>query len=534
MVFRVCNTGLPDQLFVARVVNVFILLGLLFSLHFFLKEFTGFYARMMEGASAGRLKVSESNWYLLGGCLFAWLFLSVGAINQTTPDYLIGASMLCGTGIVLQIARSPAIWRFALLGAVLGLGYLSKASMIPAAVTMIALAAAQPPLKNSSGIVRISLLAGTGRAAVAFAVFCVVSSPYVAAMAQKKGEFEIGSSAGLNYMMSITCQYRPLGPNRPELIRDCPHPIANLSSEPDLAVFDSPLNVTYPPWFDPAFFADGLKVTIDPVASVVSLLMNAVSLYALFGWQATLAWLVGVAICRRSTVKLSDAKPLVIVWLAPAVTMLAISAVINLSIGWTTQRYFPPMVLILYLTFIAVSNFRNDERGRQALKLSIGIVCGAALVLLAMRVSGDIGRLFVRSGDKSVQIASWLLSSGLRPGEKVAMIGNEGVEWARLADLKIVAQVIPAEKGNAKKWEPSIEAILYELSKTNARAVVYFARPYTEYLIDQNNRTEKFRAMISKFTGGNPPEPPPRVTIPPDTLKEWKKLDGAEVYFRRL
>lgn len=529
MVFKILAPALSDQLFVARMVNVVILGAVLLSFCFFLNQFIRFYERHFASNEAneqpGRLKISETQWHVLGGCLFAWLFFSVGAVNQTTPDYLVAMFMFLSVGIVLQLTKSRAIWQYGLLGMLLGLGYLSKASMIPTAVTLLVLVLVQ----RMHGGGEVSLSRRLVSIVVAVGVMTLVCCPYVLTLADKKGRFEMSSSAGLNYMISVACKYRPLGPNDASVIKDCPHPIQTLSTTPNVAAFASPVEATFAPWFDPSYFAEGIKVEVDPVASMVSMLTSFLSLFMSFGWQISLAFLVGLAVTKRLKVDREDIKAFAAIWAPAVVTMIGIACVINLSIGWTTQRYFPPMVVLLYLAGFAIANFLDDDRGRKALKLAIGIVCGLSIALLAMRIAGDITRILKPNLDRSNVVASGLRANGLQAGDKVAMIGDESVEWARLADLKIVAQVNSSSDKNDFENEGVLTSVMDKLRQTTATAVVYFPEPFTDYVLDEAHRAQAFRDMISKLTGGKP-KAPPGLRIPESSLGDWKKLEGANVY----
>lgn len=525
LAFKIFNPALADQLFVARVVNAVILLGLAISFNCFIQEFLAFYRENTESAASERLQIAERNWQILGGCLFLWLFFAVGAVNQTTPDFLVATSIFLASTIALKLRTSHMPLQYALLGGVLGLGYLSKASMIPVAVTMILLAAWQSGEKTRS----IGLSKRLCGIAIAFATLTVVSSPYVLVLADKKGRFEIGSSAGLNYMMSVACKYRPLGPNPAEIVSNCPHPVQTLGTEPNLVAFDSPFEVTFAPWFDPSYFAEGLKVNIDPVASAVSMCTNLISLFFLFGWQISLALLCCFLLTKRLVIEPKDVKSYAVLWLPAVVTALGIACVINLSIGWTTQRYFPPLVLILYLVGFAVCNLPNSEQGKKALKCATAFVCCTALVLLLGRLWTDVSHVVKSEKYRSLLVAQALLDSGLSSGDQVAMIGEEGVEWARLANLKIVAHVSSSNNKNELGTDEAVATLLDKLRRTKACAVVYFPEPFSAYVRDEASRAQGFRDLIAKLTGGQPIVHH-QLVLSPSSLSGWKKLPDANVY----
>jgi hypothetical protein len=126
------------------------------------------------------------------------------------------------------------------------------------------------------------------------------------------------------------------------------------------------------------------------------------------------------------------------------------------------DRFLGGFVLILFLTLLAaVRVHASDQRGA-------GYVAVAVFITLALGTADVTLRYATHhlaipgSGPNSVWqdvvAAEQLQKLGARPGDKVAVIGDgTGAYWARLAKLRIVAEVMGANHGSAEFWGSSQE-----------------------------------------------------------------------------
>ncbi|MBX9666419.1 MAG: hypothetical protein K2X93_02325 [Candidatus Obscuribacterales bacterium] len=521
LLFKLFNTSSQDHASVAKFVNVAIFIGLFFAFDFFLRQFILLYKEKIQLLSA-RARVSDRQWMVVSYSLFAWVFLAVMAINQSTPDQLVAISFFLSTAIVMQIYRDPKLWRFALLGVALGMGYLAKAVMVPAVVTFIFLSTWKVAKLKQKLVCTLITVASAA----------LVASPYITALTIKTGRFAVGSSAGLNYMLTVACRYRPLGPNPEDVIKACPHPIKMLSTDPDIAEFGGVFDVTFPPWYDPGYFAEGLKVTINPVGSIISIVENIAYIFYVLGWELMLAWIVGFIVSRRFSSGLKDLNHFTIVWLPALVTGMALSAIIGLALGFTCQRYFSFIIVMLYLTYLCACKFSDDERGSRALKASIATLCIIAITFAATRIGSDMVRAFNRPPDQNRLVASQLIEMGAKPGDKVAVIGRDGVEWARYADLRIVAYLSMYEH-DGKNEKQLLKDIVEKFKPSGARTIVYFRQPVTEYVIEETAFLQNFRELIAKIVGGKAQKIQVAPFFGDDAVKDWHKLDGLDIFVYR-
>jgi hypothetical protein len=81
---------------------------------------------------------------------------------------------------------------------------------------------------------------------------------------------------------------------------------------------------------------------------------------------------------------------------------------------------------------------------------------------------GDKGELFVQVGQS-------LNRAGVRSGEDVAIIGDssDGCRWARMARVRIVAQVLREDVAGFWRLDPRVQSEVYDaFARAGAKAVV--------------------------------------------------------------
>lgn len=519
VMIKIFNLPISQQLFAIKIMNVGIFAVTLICFDYFLQRFLDYKDGFADPDKYAQL--SRRQWIVVANCLFAWTFLYIGGVQQATPDYLVAASLFLSTGIAIGIYKRKVLRDFALMGAVLGLGYLAKASMIPATVVLAALAAAGLPGMKSRVI----------GATIALACAATIASPYWVVLTIKTGRLSLGSSAGLNYMIWVNPGYSILGNNPAEIDRTLDHPMVTLSRIPRIAVFEDVLPATYPPWFDPAYFAQGLKVVFSPAGSLVVMVLNVVFLFCLFGWQLLLMELAGRICLPGAGIKFAGMRKAMIVWLPSAITTLGICTVISLPLGFSTPRYFPSTVVLIYLVYLAVRRYPNDEKGAKALTASMITACAISILFFIAGLSRDLMRLGGGRVDVPAKVAVELTEMGLKPGDKVVLIGKECGEWARLAGLRIAA-IVTSEAREQDADDPVFLSSIVEKLKsgTGARAAVYFPKPISENMLDEEALMDSYRKLFFSVTGMKLHAPPARSQFSREALKQWRKLDDVDAY----
>lgn len=108
----------------------------------------GCFEFLLRAATADRTRVGDHNnadsrlpkWavFAIGYAVFFWSSLSLITIERVSPDLLMAGFVYLARGLLLQIRTRPqGFSAFALLGAVLGFGYLAKAPVFSAGIRLL-------------------------------------------------------------------------------------------------------------------------------------------------------------------------------------------------------------------------------------------------------------------------------------------------------------------------------------------------------------------------------------------------------------
>ena len=143
---------------------------------------------------------------------------------------------------------------FVALGLTLGLGYLAKAAMFPAALLLIGILFLKPP---KDGL-------GRRHAVIALACFCLVAAPLVLSLSHEKHRFTFGDSGKLNYAWFVGDIPAYSGWNGQPAENGIPaHAPRTISQAPLVLEFRTPVGGTLPIWYDPSYWWEGLRVPIS-------------------------------------------------------------------------------------------------------------------------------------------------------------------------------------------------------------------------------------------------------------------------------
>ena len=112
---------------------------------------------------------------------FGYAFFLLSNMNQTlwyiTPDMLVQGLVYLSAACGLRLFLPDSSWKHSLtLGLALGLGYLAKAAMFPAALLLIGILFLRPP-KDSLG---------RRHSVIALACFCLLAAPLVLSLSQRE------------------------------------------------------------------------------------------------------------------------------------------------------------------------------------------------------------------------------------------------------------------------------------------------------------------------------------------------------------
>lgn len=416
-------------------------------------------------------------------------------IDSVSPDLCVAAAFFWATALVVRILRKAGtVKTYLALGAVLGLGYLAKSVFFPLALLFVIAAFA-------AGGARSKAARGVG---ISVAVFVLIAAPWIVLLSLAKGRFTLGEAGRLNYAWYVSGVSAPprYWQGGPDGTGTPVHPARVLERVPEVYELDRPMRVTYPAWYDPSYWYEGVRARFDArrQAAVIAGCMRWYA-HALAGvpakdvsvMQATVVW--GLALLLYASGRgrgiWADARRYAWI-LLPTVGGLGLYGLIQVQ-----GRYVGAMVAVLFLVGFAMIRLRGTEPHR----LVTGVV---AIVLVvwagqyAYLVSQEVksqrrvdDRRFALGGDRwPLEVADGLRRIGVRPGARVAVVATRSTHfyWARLAGVRIVAELrdgsivagAPVTDQIGRFWlgeEESRRRVLHAFRRAGVEAVVTDARP---------------------------------------------------------
>ena len=435
-----------------HLVNFFIYVAALACFEFFLSNFIR--GRRESGkdlGESGEETLPEWAWWALGYSLFTWTSLVLITIGLVAPDMCVAGFVYLACGLTMQVRAGAAPRRtVVLLGLVLGFAYLAKAVMLPLSFVFLAVAV------FSLG----SLRKGAPRMVMPAIVFLVIAAPFMTAISRAKGRLTFGDAGRLNYAGCVngvdflfpgdsgklSCLEFMWVEGVDEIestsSKKLLHPVSRIFDAPATYQFEGPVRGTYPFWYDPSYWQEGIEPHFDLRAQARAVMRGirwyrSMCLHALGHVTVGLCILYLFARKRSLCIKRSAANwPLVV----PGLSGLGLYALMLVQ-----NRYIAPFVLLLCLAAFSGVRIPGSRWSRMLIAvISVSIaainVVSAGLYVVRNPISARcaapvywqagvaLKQLGIRSGDRVAVVATWPL------GESVPFV-------ARLAKAQIVAQV---------------------------------------------------------------------------------------------
>jgi len=389
--------------------------------------------------------------------LLTFCALVLGGVDKDTPDMLSASLIVLSSTAFLKIAMDASkTANYVLLGSLLGLGYLSKAIVLPCSAAYY-LATWWEARKEKSIWKNLGAMAACE---VAFAL------PWVVAISMTAGHFTI-SDAPRNFFLWSESQYaQQVHYQLPGLL----HTSRKIYSNPDVFEFSTPFDSTYPPWMNAGYWTEGAKDS-EPIARKIRYFFNNINFYLLEVFSFLIAGFVVASACiRRPCTSISgiiSGLPLV----APALLAMLLYSISSNMTGHMMERYFIAWFALLYSGVLLMARFSDDKRdlGGRALTITISILMLSVFTVLTF-FHLHMPVVFPYSHD--IVVAKKLQELGLKPGDRIALIPTtRRYFWARLLKLKVVADI--ADEEQFYKLPPEKrEEIIAQLRKYNVKAIV--------------------------------------------------------------
>lgn len=464
---------------VVHLVNFGVFVAALFAFRFLLHSLFAFGREQTSGATTNTnandgQALPEWALVLLAYPIFLWTALEVQTVYEVNPDVAVMACVCLTAGMLLRLGQGGKLWRFALFGLILGIGYWTKTVLFP--LGFVALGAGYLWRRSKPGW-------GRGMA-VATLTFLCASAPLIFLLSQQKGRFTYGDTGKAAYAQNVcprtyqrNWQGEIPGSGTPV------HPTRQLLRHPPLFEFDGPVAGTYPPWTDPSYWNEGLQwhFKLRPQMEALAGTVPSEARLLLRARPELVAAVIALALLSG---------PL---WLAglrelwPLLAMSAAGMGIYLPVI-VSVRYLGGPVLLLFLTLIAAVRLRPDVH---RLKCGASVAVAASIVMAlgtaeyTLRVAMNhmaIPGTGPRSEWRDVIAAEQLQRMGSRPGDKVAVITDGWYAyWARLAKLRIVAEIMDANHGSQEFWDApeEVQQQVYDtFARAHAKLVVTLCPPF--------------------------------------------------------
>jgi len=435
----------PSALYEFRAVHAanFIAFGVgLLTFSRFIQEL----ARRSSSTESGRTSI-----VLWGYALFLWSSITQVTVAVVTPDLLLSALIWLIAFLVLKASDDLPLFSVA-LGIACGFAFLTKSVMFPMAIPMLA---AGLPRRRRRRAALLSLLA-----------FACVAGPWIGALSRQKGRLTFGDTGKLAYALFVddTAYYthwhgEPAGSGIPT------HPTRPLFEHPTTYEFNGPVRATYPPWFDPSYWNEGMRTHFNLRGHLRAAVETAKTYYVLFvKTQWAFAGLAVLAVIARRRRPPTEAVRLG----APAILALGLYGVLHVE-----GRYVGPFMVLLFISILISMDV--DWPSWRAV---------SAVVVVSLIVA-TLVELMKQYPTRSAQPLEWpiaaaLQSNGLHDGDGVASVGTAiGATWPRLARAHVVAEIPTDSVTEFWNAAPDTQRQLFAVLRNSGARVIVGAVPDT-------------------------------------------------------
>jgi hypothetical protein len=439
--------------------------------------------------------------FCLAYAVFMWSSLDLIGLGRVQPDMLVGCLVFVAAGLLVRLEPAASKSLSVLFGCTLAVGFLAKAAMF---------------LLSAPFLLSLFLRLNGDRArwrrfGVALVSFVAVASPFVIALSVQKRTLTFGEAGRINYgwhAMGVVARHwqgQPLyaaarrglepfdvrgGFDRDARCGSPVHPTRQILAHPAIYEFAYPVVGTYPVWYDPSYWYDGLRISFLMRRQLFKVLDSGRDYYSiLFPVRArsvlceghftrlwsTLLLLVGVAMClsnHRKRKKMGDFAAVAYL-LVPVIAAGGMYALVHVE-----ARYIAPFVVLGYITvFVAVVGEDMTASRRATLWVAVvtlclilGVFAGVAVLQRKNSVTGRRDRYW--------EVAAEIERMGIRRNELIASVrpsNHANVLWGRLARVRIVAEVFPPSAKDYEFWRDTVESrknVLDVFRRAGARAVV--------------------------------------------------------------
>jgi hypothetical protein len=413
-----------------HLIIFFIYLFVLASFDDLLRQFLAWHKTPAADADPGWHTLPEALWEWIGYALILWCTLWALGLAQATPNLLVSGFIFLSVGIAFRLQRENVSgWLYVLSGVVLGFAYFAKAYAFLFGVAWIL------GMTGAAFLQRRPIR----RYALTLAVFIIVTGPYIGLLSRTKKHWTFGDASSINYAVHVN-QALPL----PFWTGDFPpgsvakRLVRQIMNHPTIYEFDRDIPASFPLWYDPAYWMDGLRPRFS-VRDHLSAWRGHLNEYTrlLFYEQISL-WtgtLILFGMARRWKRLIKHGWPL----LVPALIGFGIFAPVLMA-----NSYIAPFIVLGWLGILAGLEFPTDGVTSRWLRRVAGVMIAVPLLQVGYRIVSVVP---TRSTPFHWQVAQKLHELGLRPGDRVASFDTGfGQFWAHIGGFRLIAEITVPEE----------------------------------------------------------------------------------------
>jgi hypothetical protein len=464
----VINPPMEWAFFLVHAVNFLLFLCALASFEYFWDTLHRLNAAEQQ---AGEYSIPGWLWWVLGYLLFIWTSLSLIQIWAVTPDILMAVFVLLAAAQIVRIRSGETSLRvFALLGLLLGLGYLSKSFMFSVAFVFIGL----------SLLVQKIGWPSLRRTAITAAAFLIISLPFILAISNVKGRLTIGEAGTVTFLRYVNGMPFPHWQGDPARGMVPSHGSRVIHQSPPIYEFGEPIGGTYPISLDPSYWYEGIEPRFDPGVLLSSLFANSLIYLKLFTHEMGFLTAAVLALYFMGRRQNGNILQILRRWalVIPAVIALGLYALILVE-----DRYIAIFVLLFWPDFLRNIRVSDDARSRGWLRALTLIAALGLLINIGLFNLDGFARLN-QAGAAAVsepkapparplQVAQALRDVGIEPGDRVGVIGYAYDSfWARLAGVKITTEMLDTDAAPLWRGSVPLQPVLQAFQQAGAAAVI--------------------------------------------------------------
>ncbi len=424
-------------------------------------------------------------WWTLGYLLFIWTSLGLIEIWSVTPDMLMATFVFLAAGLIARIRSGDDSLRlFPILGLILGLGYLAKTFMFSVALVFLVLA----------WLIQKWTWTALSRTLLAVAVFLLMSLPYIAVISQAKGKLTIGESGTVTYLRHVVGIPYPHWQGDPEHNIVPTHPSRVIHQSPPVYEFGEPIGGTYPISIDPSYWYEGIRVPISLNDLLIPLFASGMFYLELFFQKQGILVSCVLALYLMGHKQKRTFSEILYQWalVIPAIIAFGLYALVLVE-----ARYIGAFVLLFWTDILANICLPNSQNNNLWMRVLTSLAAFGLLANIILFNLDGFARLnpFLKDSlvptstapsAKPLAVAQTLQTLGIKQGDKVGVIGYAYDSfWARLAGVKIVAEMLEADAEDLWRGDDALErSILLSFAGAGVKAVVAENVPPYAHLTD--------------------------------------------------